>query len=630
MQTLLNQIRIYKMTIKLNSLVVYKNSPAIIKSVGDKYEIELLNNSSKKVRIKDFQLIHSGPVSSLNNISKQKIDKNSLKDAWELILEEGVDLSELSELIFGENSPSNAWTTWELLCENFYFKGDIDLIEARSEEEINLILAKKESKAAAEQEREELLNRIRKACLIPEDSKFMKEIEQVAFGTTLTCRLMQDLKLEQTPEKAHEVLLKTSSWNNFINPYPQRFNISKPDNAPAVPELPPEERMDLTHLEAFAIDDEGSNDPDDAISLDGDSIWVHIADVASIVTPGSELDIFARDRGTNLYVPENIYPMLPKKITEILGLGLNKISPALSIKLKFDEEFNPLIEKIILSSIKVTRLTYNEANDQIENEPFKSLLNITDKYGQKRIANGAVNINLPEVKIKYQPDKISISPIHELLSRELVQEAMLMTGEAIAKFAISNDIPIPFASQTFKQDITVPEQDDLAGMFNCIRKLKPGTVSTTTSKHSGLGLECYSRVTSPLRRYPDLLTHQQIRKFLQQSPFIDDEIVSKQISEVQPVIKDYRTVERNSNKHWTLAYMDSINWTGEAVLVDKYYNKGTFIIPELAYEARLQIDDKMELNAKVQLEFTGMNLPTLTGSFRIMKGCDPNGTKISL
>jgi hypothetical protein len=93
--------------------------------------------------------------------------------------------------------------------------------------------------------------------------------------------------------------------------------------AGGLPELPDEERLDLTGLPAYAIDDEGNLDPDDALSLDGDRLWVHIADVAALVRPGSPADLEARARGATLYLPETTVPMLPAAAVPRMGLGLS-------------------------------------------------------------------------------------------------------------------------------------------------------------------------------------------------------------------------------------------------------------------------------------------------------------------
>jgi exoribonuclease II len=188
-----------------------------------------------------------------------------------------------------------------------------------------------------------------------------------------------------------------------------------------------------------------------------------------------------------------------------------------------------------------------------------------------------------------------------------------MAGEAVAGFAIANNICIPFVSQNIRENVSPSE--DLAGMFACRRKLRPAVLQMTPGKHSGLGLEYYTRVTSPLRRYLDLVVHQQFRAYLNNDLLMDEETISNKIYGVRTVVGNNMMVERNSNRHWTLVYMDSVKWRGEAILVDKYENKGTFIIPELAFETRLAIDKGMELNSKAMLSFNGCDLSTLTGYF---------------
>ncbi|HJO95085.1 MAG TPA: RNB domain-containing ribonuclease, partial [Victivallales bacterium] len=407
-------------------------------------------------------------------------------------------------------------------------------------------------------------------------------------------------------------------WNNYINPYPQRFNILETSKTiPEIPELPTEERCDLTYLSTYAIDDEGCTDPDDALSYEDGSLWVHVADVASIVTPESKLDQYAIERGSNLYMPEKIVPMLPEKLTEVLGLGLTDISPALSFKIKLDDKSNSIIEKIIPSWIKVTRLSYKEANEQIDNEPLNRIYEITQKFKNKRIENNSVEINLPEVKIKLDDKDIVFSPVLPLASRNMVVNAMLMTGEAVGNFAIQNNIYIPFATQNVREEINITS-NALSEMFACRKKLKPAILQTTPEKHSGLGLNIYVQTTSPLRRYLDLLIHQQLRAYLKDEHLMDEETVSRKIAKVQPLNRDIRTAERLSNRHWTLVFLDSRKWEGEAVLADKYGSRGTFIIPELAFETRISIDSNMELDSKVKLSYNEMDLANLTGNFLIV------------
>ena len=110
----------------------------------------------------------------------------------------------------------------------------------------------------------------------------------------------------------------------MVNPNVQRLGFNLAVNYPALEVIPEENRVDLTHLPAFAIDDEGNQDPDDAIGIDGNKLWVHIADVASLVTPDSAVDMHARGHATTLYLPEKTVTMLPPPQPVCSGLACRK------------------------------------------------------------------------------------------------------------------------------------------------------------------------------------------------------------------------------------------------------------------------------------------------------------------
>jgi exoribonuclease II len=601
---------------KKQSLVLYKNGPALIINIGEKIEIQLKDKSVKKVRSKDIILLHEGPCNNLSVLDNLPAPSNSdLNDTRELLLENPVELSEFAELLLGENSPLTAWATCLLLQEGLYFKGTIENIQSRTDDEVNLTLSKKSEKEKAEKEKLESLNRIKNGKLLKSDYKYMRDVESLALKLTTTSRLMQELKITQTPENAHSLLLKTQTWTKYKNPYPERCDISEIQENITIPDIPEEERRNLTYLDSFAIDDKGSKDPDDAISIDGEFLWVHIADVASIVTPDSDLDKLAAKRGANLYLPEKTVTMLPVEVTEKLALGLSETSPALSFKISLDKDSNANIEEITLSIIKVTRLSYDSANEVIANEPLKSIFEFTEIFREKRVQNGAIEIELPEAKVKYNKEnnQIKISLIKELDSRKLVVNSMLMTGEAVARFAVANEIPIPFATQELKEDIQTPET--MAGMFSCRMKFRPAVMQKTPGKHSGLGLDFYTRTTSPLRRYSDLLVHQQIRTFLKDEFLMSEEEVLDKATTAASKIKDITFTERNSNKHWMLVYLEETNWTGDAVLVDIYNGKGVYIIPELAFEFRMPINSGIKLNSTIKIKFNSYDLPNLNAHF---------------
>ncbi len=395
----------------------------------------------------------------------------------------------------------------------------------------------------------------------------------------------------------------------------------------AIPEAVETSRRDLQHLQAWAIDDVGNQDPDDAISLEGNRLWVHIADVSSLVTPDSELDIEARSRGTNVYLPDQTIHMLPPGITEQLGLGLQQQSNALSIGFLIGE--NGEIEDIELcfSLLQVTRTTYDDADKELDST-FVELKSVTDRFHQRRINNNAAMLDLPEVNISVDNGEISIRPYGRGGSRKIVTEAMLAAGEAVALFAHQNNIPIPYAYQPEPEEIQHPQK--MSEHYAYRRCFKASRHTTEPAAHFGLGLPIYTRVTSPIRRYLDLIVHQQLRAFLTQSlqlPLLGHEELVERIGLADEASFAARKAERNSNQHWTMLYLnqykkkqgnDEGNWQGEAVVVMQDERKTTVILPDLALEPKLQRQDNTELDQSLMVQVQSVNIPELQVFFRVV------------
>ena len=97
--------------------------------------------------------------------------------------------------------------------------------------------------------------------------------------------------------------------------------------------------------------------------------------------------------------------------------------------------------------MRVTRLSYDEAETRLEESPFKELLAAAELHEARREENGAINIDLPEVKVRAVAGQVEIVPLPKLRSRDLVREAMLLAGEAAARYAIAHDLPLPYTSQ---------------------------------------------------------------------------------------------------------------------------------------------------------------------------------------
>jgi len=586
-------------------------------SVGDKIEIELAGGQTKRVRPKDVEVLHPGPLRALAEL--QPLGEGALQEAWELLEGGETTLRELAELAFDTFTPASAWATWQQVAEGLAFSGSPARIQVRERAAVERERAERDAKAAAERDWQAFLERMAEASPAPEDAPRLFEIERLALAQSERSRILDALGYAQTPESAHRALLKVGHWPAHHNPHPQRCGAALDELALEVAEaLPEEPRLDLTHLAAYAIDDAESEDPDDAISLDGERIWVHVADVGALVAPDSTLDREARARGANLYLPERMITMLPRVLTDRLGLGLQAVSPALSFAFACDAAGELREIEVHRSWVRVERLSYDAAEQQLDEEPFASLRALIGRFRARRERLGATRLALPEVSVRLDAaGRVCIRPLGRLASRELVTDAMLMAGEAAARLCLEQGIAIPFATQAAPEP--GEEGEDLASMYARRRCFKPTRLLGEPEPHAGLGLPLYTRATSPLRRYSDLLVHQQLRAWLDGRDPLGRDALMARTAEAETAALTARRSERLSNLHWKLVYLrENPRWRGEAVVVGREERKAVLLLPELALETRVRTRDPVELNAALRVEVGEVDLPDLTANFRLL------------
>jgi exoribonuclease-2 len=602
--------------LRQGSLVLYKNRPARVARTGDKIEIELEGGERLRVRPKDIALLHPGPMESLGELSPQR---GEMATAWELLTGSTTTLRELAELTYGSYTPATAWAAWELVADGLHFRGTPDQIAVRSAEEVTEAQAAREEQAARRQAWEDFLERARAGQTIAEDSRYLIEVEQVALSKSSKSRALRELGRAESPENAHALLLDLGYWDHTVVPYAQQLGLDTSPPGVELPELPEETRADLTHLPAFAIDDEGNQDPDDALSLEGDRLWVHVADVAALVPPDSPADLEARARGATLYLPDVRALMLPPQAIQRLGLGLAEVSPALSFGIDLGSDGDFLGLEVVPSWVRVTRLSYAEADTRLGEAPFQDLLRIAQTRQMRREKRGAININLPEVKIWVDDGQVMIRPLEGSKSRDIVLEAMLMAGEATAHFALERDVPFPFTTQDPPDRDERPLDGDMAGMYALRRFLKPSGYTGVPAPHTGLGLEIYAQVTSPLRRYLDLVAHQQLRAHLSGESPLEAQVLLERVGAAAAVSQDVRRAERLARRHWTLVYLiQNPGWRGEGVVVDVRDRRATLLIPELDLEARVHLRQVTPLNSLLPVAVKGVNLAELEAYFTVV------------
>lgn len=310
--------------------------------------------------------------------------------------------------------------------------------------------------------------------------------------------------------------------------------------------------------------------------------------------------------------------MLPPQATQALGLGLADVSPALSFGLEVNAAGEIVGLEVAPSWVRVTRLTYEEAEAQIEAPLLRPLAELAQIYHSRRLANGAIEIDLPEVKVRVAEGQVVIRPLPALRSRDLVREAMLMAGEAVARFALENNIPMPFTTQD------APETEaalatSTAEMFALRRTLRRSQQTITPGPHAGLGMELYIQCTSPLRRYLDLVVHQQLRTYLRGEPLLAAPAIMGRVGAANAVTGSVRQAERLSVEHWTLVYLlQHPEWRGEGIVVDKRGARDLILIPELGLETQMYLSRDVPLGSVVTLALKAVNLPMLETHFRLL------------
>lgn len=600
-----------------DALVIYRGEAARVDSVDKKITITLASGGSKKVRDKDITLLHSGPVKSLA-FQELSCDR---EETWMLLQGETLSLSELSDFLFGVTTPEALYNSWLILEEKLYFVGDIDEVTCNDEDSIKAIRDKEKLEKEREEAFSAAISRLKKGEWSTEDETSLREIEGIALEQRSSSRVLKALNIRESALDAHKFLVKIGYWDESRNPYPGRMAVTL-KSAPKQDEFSIEPNpLDLTHLEAFAIDDEGSMDPDDAISLDGNNrLWVHITDIASLVKAGSLTDKEAASRGSNLYLPTQTVHMLPEIISNIQALGSGEYNNTLSFLIEFDDSGEIINREIHLARVAVSRLSYNEVEAECDSDRFRRFYEFAELLRDRRAENGSLSIELPEVKIRVdKKGEISIKPIHGINSRNVVSEFMLLAGESAALFCRDNSIPIPYATQQAPDAKGKPE-DNLASMYVWRRKFKRGETKFSPGFHSGLGLELYTRATSPLRRYSDLVVNQQIRSFLTGEPIEDEESVLMRVSPSLEAMRKLGQCERKSNLHWKLVYLKrSSNKVYSATYVEKKdKDRAVFIIEDLALEAIIPVTDFPEYNEKLEVVLEQVDIFNQVAQFRLV------------
>jgi exoribonuclease-2 len=216
------------------------------------------------------------------------------------------------------------------------------------------------------------------------------------------------------------------------------------------------------------------------------------------------------------------------------------------------------------------RLDYDTADELLAHgqgptaEALRLLKDISERLALHRQARGAVSFRRPEWKIRVSPEAEEIAVkliVTDSPSRALVAEMMILTNHLLAQWAAENNVPIIYRTQAPPIE-PLPENQDPADpvLFIKLRRfIHPATLSLFPAQHWGLGLESYTQITSPLRRYGDLVLQRQIGAALAKEPLpYNQEDLLKVLATVEATEKEMKRVEAAVTSHWALEYVSRL------------------------------------------------------------------------
>ena len=593
-------------------------------------------------------LYEPSEIASFIKEAEPYIDPDSLETAWEILIEdeETVTPPQMAELLFSDRSAVLCYAAHCLLSQDkIYFKKKSDYYEPRPANQVEEIKHQLEVQEQKEQEKTQFTLHIKQALAgesiewSESDRLRLESIEKLALGmegnSKAAQEILKDLDKNFDSQAAFDLLVDIGWWSKHENlflrrsSYPVNFSKKVLDVVQPLLQSDPTEtesnRLDLTHLKVCTIDDESTTEIDDGLSVeyldDGTiKLWIHIADPTRLVEPEDELDLEARRRSTSLYLPTGMVSMFPPELaTGPMSLVEGQVCSALSFGVILDATGGIQEYEIHPSLIKPTyRLTYDDVDEMlqlgIQNEPeIPDLAKSSYLRRSWRKEQGAIQIKMPESVIKVKDEEVSIELIDSSPSRQLVAEMMILAGQIGGKYGTEHNLPLPYRGQPQPE---LPPEEELLQLppgptrFCAIRSCMPRSeMSMSPIRHASLGLDSYVQVTSPIRRYTDLLSHFQIKAHLrgEELPF-DREELQEIVYSVSSSSYEATLVERQTNRYWGLEYLRRNSECVWDVLVLRWLredeNLGLILIEDLGMELPHRFDRSVTLGERLEMQVT--------------------------
>ena len=365
----------------------------------------------------------------------------------------------------------------------------------------------------------------------------------------------------------HQAEMKSILYQYNIESYPSHIKFNEAELRSLINEEEIKTRKDFRNILTFTIDPEDAKDFDDALSFkktsSGYEIGVHIADVSHFVRPGTDIDKEAQKRATSVYLVDRTVPMLP----EILSNDLCSLVPnqdRLTFAVIFEVDLQGKIKKHTIAKTVINsnkRFSYEDVQKILENksglhsEELSILNDIAKKIRSSRFKNGSISLDTDELKFKLDPDGRPMYAYkkEQKDAHKLIEEYMLLANKYVAEYVkkISgqedvkpfiyriHDLPDkekvanlkdvlktlgyplrtkdgeldPYQINEIISNVKNPSEQRLIKTL-VLRSMAKAIYSMKNIGHFGLAFEHYTHFTSPIRRYPDVMVHRILFKYL--------------------------------------------------------------------------------------------------------------------
>jgi exoribonuclease-2 len=561
-------------------------------------------------------------------------EKVDLETIWECVggEEREIMFNDLVELYFGDSNVINKEILllfWAIDKNDIYFKRGVEGYYVREASEVKELIAKKEAEIKKQEERRQALlwaiHLISDTSARPKGNfdpqEYIDLIKSYVIHVDKFNRageaksFLSEIGIKDV-EGAIEFLIKTGSWQVDEDPLIKRFSITEDfpkkvnEEVKQILEEPfsDEGLEDLTRLEVFSVDDENTQDIDDAISIEetdeGTTLGIHIANVAAYVPKWSPMDDEALKRGETIYLPENHIHMFPAElIKKRLSLIKGTERKALSLLVQFDDNLNIKNYRFTNSKILVREnITYSKASKYFDADAIGiKFKQIAEKLREKRLQAGALIIQLPQLKIRIDEDSnITIEKNRmNSVAHKTNSEFMILMNRMAGKFLKDNKVPGIFRSQpeAISEDARSHDENDPLYAIHVLKYLRAPRVGLDPGPHLSLGIDVYAQATSPIRRYTDLLIQRQIVSELQKEDhcYTEDELENL-YPRIEIGIRDKKMVERNRERYWVYKHLEKLQGKEiHGIITSINDARANVYLPDYLFEVPVSLSSKVNL-----------------------------------